>query len=66
MAGIMDAGPMARRARTGQSCGASPTRGPGSGRRQAVLDALPQVETPVPLVEYTATETVEPSAGWRP
>ncbi len=32
---------------------------------EAILAAMPQTETPFPLVEYTATETVEPAAkGW--
>ncbi len=34
---------------------------------EAILAAMPQAETPFPLVEYTATDTVEPGArGWAP
>ena len=34
---------------------------------QAILDAIPQQETPAPLTEYQATVVVEPTAkGWAP
>lgn len=34
---------------------------------QAILDAIPQQETPSPLTEYQATVVVEPTAkGWTP
>ncbi|MGD9694612.1 MAG: hypothetical protein AB7V42_03010 [Thermoleophilia bacterium] len=33
---------------------------------EAILEAIPQVETPVPAVKLVPVPTVEPGGGWRP